>query len=211
MGQKPPDNFTTPVKVGDSFEDLKRKMIPFGVTKAIISLDNEGIAATLSRQLSLQDLTKIRKENVLQSIFDGATGELEDILNPDLNRQTSASSSRSNSLRNSNSRCNSVIYQIEDRIPQNLIVECLTRNDIEDTNIPAYDLIESQSDEKVRKKSGSIEVQISLKIVIDGSNDDEKMLNSFLYESSPLKACCHFIASEMMASIIDAILMESNG
>ena len=209
MAQKPSDNFITPVKVGDTFEDLKRKMIPFGVTKAITSLNSEGIAATLSRQLSLQDVNKIKKENILNAIFDAAAEQPEDNLNAYANRCESANNC-SGSSSDIHSYCNVLNYQIEELIPQNMIIECSTRSDIDKRDNEIDIVAESNNDEKNRKKSVNIGVQISLKIVTDGSSKGKEVLDSFLEENSSMKTCCRFIASEMMAKIIDTFRMEND-
>lgn len=47
----------TPLRIGDSFEDLKRKMVPFAVKKSVPSINPDGIAGGISKKLTdLSDL-----------------------------------------------------------------------------------------------------------------------------------------------------------
>ena len=183
-------------------------MIPFGVTKAITSLNSEGIAATLSRQLSLQDVNKIKKENILTAIFDAAAEQPEDNLNANPSR--GASDNNCSGSSDTHSYCNLLDYQIEEIIPQSMIIEYSTRSDIDRGDNVIDDPSGSDNDEKHRKKPANIGVQISLKIVTDGSSKGKEVLNSFLEENSSMKTCCRFIASEMMVKIIDTFLLEND-
>jgi hypothetical protein len=171
----------TPLKVGDTFEDLKRKMIPFAITKSdrpiqygIAAVEtNSGLITPVERHASLNCIFDSLAENTLTVSSPERITQLPCISRecvPDSTVVAAESSIRSNRSANDSQR------SIKD--------ECSTSSRV---------AIQVDFENKDPVLSERSELQIAS---IPGDVQRE--------------SCCHVVASQMMRKIIDDFKVDSS-
>jgi hypothetical protein len=191
-----PGNTYTPLKVGDTFEDLKRKMIPFAVMKSMNSVDENGVAVA-ARDNDVETEPDSERPKSLRSYFDSVA-----------ERMDARSPAEPDSLPQ---------YNIDDIPPDCLVLDCI-RNLEENADL-LNDPISARkqfteidggiTQAIIRRSSENIGVNVNVEILARNTHDAREVLNTFLTEDSTLKSCCRFIASEMMRKIIDSVVLEN--
>ena len=183
-------------------------MIPFAVTKALSSVNNEGIAGSNNaskKQLSLPDINKLKKPTSLNSIFDNIADE-EDRVPSDIDKPRNIHTPPINNIHTP---------PIINMIPHDLIVDCLSDKDtkILNTNISISTELkelptEIETERRVDTNQDNVTLQVKVTILCDSPGEEKELLNNLFAENSSLKTCCRIIASEMMKTIIENIVRD---
>ena len=202
-GLQSPGNVCTPVKIGDTFEDLKRKMIPFAVMKAVSNTFNEqGIAMTVRRNSSTpspSERESDRRPRSLHSMFDSIA----------VDEETHTPAEPTTSLP----------YLTDESATNGLMIECirtLQSADNQDNQEVQNDLLQLQPEDDVHEVQvaqmeqpcDNMGVQINVNIHAQNPDEVNEVLDIFLNDNSSLKKCCRFIAGEMMRNIIDGAIQK---
>ena len=191
-------------------------MIPFAVTKALSSVNNEGIAGSINgskKQLSLPDINKLKKPTSLNSIFDNIADE-EDRVPSDTDRPRNIHTPPINNIHTPPIN-NIHTPPIINMIPHDLIVDCLSDKDtkILNTNISISTELkelptEIETERRVDNNQDNVTLQVKVTILCDSPGEEKEILNNLFAENSSLKTCCRIIASEMMKTIIENIVRD---
>lgn len=168
-------------------------MIPFAVTKAVSTLNEQGIA-TLTREPDIVTTELDKPPKSLNSIFDSIAERAE------------ARSPTDGSLHD---------YVIDAIVPDNLIVACMREPELGSSNITNTDIDQLSPEESIQeppaeKAPENIGIQINVEILANNPDELSGVLNNFLNKDSSLKSCCRFIASQMMNKIIDNVIIENS-
>lgn len=200
-GLHSPGNVCTPVKIGDTFEDLKRKMIPFAVMKAVSNTFNEqGIAMTVRRSSSTpspSELESDRRPRSLHSMFDSIAVDEEP--------QTPTEPSTT------------LPYVTDETATNGLMIECIHTLQSADSREVEDNPVQLQPEDDVRgmqvaqieQPSDNMGVQINVNIHAQNPDEVNEVLDIFLNDNSSLKKCCRLIAGEMMRNIIEGAVRKS--
>lgn len=175
----------TPLKVGDTFEDLKRKMIPFAITKSDRPLQY-GIAAV---ETNSGLITPVERHASLNCIFDSLAE----------NTLTISSQERITQL-----PCNS-----REGIPDSTAEAA--KSSIRSNRSAKVDPSDSQRSVKHERSTSPI---VAVPVDFENKDPILSERSELLIVSIPgdiqLESCCHVVASQMMKKIIDDFKVDSN-